>query len=178
VNKSVGKNKKYRNLEQKERIEKLIGNILNNDADEEGYSKLKQKVKENVKAVLAENKQVISVSFAALIQTLKADPEMVKLIYNIPRVNDSEQPAENNNNIPQYLESNKDNISDLAEKHYENLVEVLTNDVMDTAVNSSHNRALPLPQSSSTFSNIVNQSDTYRIEEPEIYDGSKGDIAD
>jgi hypothetical protein len=114
---------------QKDRLEKWIANVSNND-------ELKQIVKENVKAALSENKQVISIAFIALIQTLKADPEMVKLIYNIPRVNDGEQPEENNNNITKYLESNKDNILDLTEKHYENLVEVLTNNVIDSAVAS------------------------------------------
>jgi chromosome segregation ATPase len=43
-------------IKQKERLEKLIANILNNDDNEEGYSKLKQNVRENVKAVLSENK--------------------------------------------------------------------------------------------------------------------------
>jgi hypothetical protein len=54
----------------------LIANILNG----EGYSKLKQIAKENVKAVLSDNKIVISTAFAALIQTIKADPQMVNLI--------------------------------------------------------------------------------------------------
>jgi predicted nucleic acid-binding Zn-ribbon protein len=70
--------------DQKDRLEKLIVNILNG----EGYSKLKQIVKENGKAVLSEKRELISVSFAALIQTLKNDPEMVKLIQNIPGEND------------------------------------------------------------------------------------------
>jgi septal ring factor EnvC (AmiA/AmiB activator) len=53
--------------DKKERLEKLIVNILNG----EGYSKLKQIVKENGKAVLSEKRVLISVSFAALIQTEK-----------------------------------------------------------------------------------------------------------
>jgi hypothetical protein len=45
------------------RIKKLIVNILNNDdnVDEDDYSKLNHIIKENVKAVLAKNKQMISV---------------------------------------------------------------------------------------------------------------------
>ena len=35
---------------------------------------IKQIVKENIKVVLSDKKILISVSFAALIQTLKADP--------------------------------------------------------------------------------------------------------
>jgi hypothetical protein len=54
----------------------LIANILNG----EDYSKLKEIVKENVKAVLSENKKLISIAFVALIQTLKAHPQMVQLI--------------------------------------------------------------------------------------------------
>ena len=47
-------------IDKKDRIEKLIANMLNND-------ELKKIVKENVKAVLSENKQVILLSFTALI---------------------------------------------------------------------------------------------------------------
>jgi hypothetical protein len=39
-----------KNIDKKDRLEKLIANILNNDDNEEGYSKLKQNVRENVKA--------------------------------------------------------------------------------------------------------------------------------
>ena len=94
-----------RAYDQKNRIEKLIANILNR----EGYSKLTQIVRENVKAILANNKQLISISFVALTQTIKADPQMAKLIQNIPTANDSEQ-YKDNNNIAKYLESNKDSI--------------------------------------------------------------------
>jgi hypothetical protein len=58
---------------EKDRIEKLIANTSNG----EGYLKLRQIVKENVKAVLTDNKKLISVSLVALIQMLKADPEML-----------------------------------------------------------------------------------------------------
>jgi len=67
----------------------------------------------------------------------------------------------------------------LAEKHYENLVGVLTNNAVDTVANSSYNLTLSLPQSSSTSSNLFNQSAAYRIEEPETFHhNSIGDIAD
>ncbi len=102
---------------------------------------------------------------------------MTKLIQNMPGVIDDEQHKDNDNNITQYFECNKDNILDLAEKHYENLVEELTNNAIDTAANSS-NSALPLSQSSPAFPNLPNQTHTYRIEESEIYHNSKGDIAD
>jgi hypothetical protein len=157
---------------QKNRLEKWITNILNG----EGYSKLKAVIKENVKVVLSENKKLISISFVALIQTIKADPEMVKLIHNIPSANDGEQHKDDNNNITKYLEFNKDSILYLTEKNYKNLVEALTNNAINTAAPS--NPTLSLPQSSSTFANLSNQSDAYRIEESEIYDDSKGDIAD
>jgi hypothetical protein len=60
-------------------------------------------IRENVKAVLSENKEQISISFAAVIQTLKADPQMVKLIQNTPHANDGEQYNDNDNNIPNTL---------------------------------------------------------------------------
>ena len=102
---------------------------------------------------------------------------MVKLIQNIPCANDGEQ-YKDNDNITKYLEANKDSLLDLSEKNYENLVEAFTKDAIDTA-SSPPNSASSLPQSSlSTFSSPLNQSGTYRIEEPEIYDDSKGDIAD
>jgi hypothetical protein len=125
-------------IAQKDRIERLIANILNG----EGYSNLKQVVKENVKAILSDNKKLISVSFVALIQTLKADPQMVNLIINIPNANDGEQYKDNDNNITKYLEANKDKIMDLAEKHYENLVEAYKNNVTHTAVASSSDPTL------------------------------------
>jgi septal ring factor EnvC (AmiA/AmiB activator) len=67
---------------KKDRIEKLIVDILNGN----GYSKLKQVAKENVKAVLPENKVLISAALAVLIQTLKTDSEMVNLIYKTSRL--------------------------------------------------------------------------------------------
>jgi F0F1-type ATP synthase gamma subunit len=131
-----------------DRIEKFIANILN---DNEGYSNLKQVAKENVKVVLSDNKMLISTAFAAMIQTLKADPQMVKLIQNIPHANDGEQHKDNDINITNYLESNKDMILALTEKNYENLVEALTNDSISSAAVYSSNSMLSLPQSSSTF---------------------------
>jgi hypothetical protein len=56
--------------------------------------------------VLSENKKLISIAFVALIQTIKADPQMVKLIHNMPGANDGEQ-HKDNNNITKYLEHNK-----------------------------------------------------------------------
>jgi hypothetical protein len=61
---------------QKDRPERLIANILNG----EGYSKLNQIDKENIEDILSDNKKLISISFVALIQTIKADPQMIKLI--------------------------------------------------------------------------------------------------
>jgi DNA repair ATPase RecN len=65
---------------QKDRLEKWIANISNND-------ELKQIVKESVKAALSENKKLISVAFTALLQTLTSDPQMVKLIYSMSTAN-------------------------------------------------------------------------------------------
>ena len=56
---------------------------------------------------------------------------MVNLIHNISTVNDGER--DKDNNITKYLEFNKDSLIDLAEKHYENLVEVLTNNAINNA---------------------------------------------
>ncbi len=162
---------------RKDRIEKLIATMLS-DANEY-YTKLNQIVKESVKVVLSENnKKLISISFVALIQTLKDDPEMIKLSYNIPRANDGEQHKDNDINITQYFESNKDRILDLAEKNYQNLVKVLTGSNIDNAMHASSNPTLLLPQSSSTFPGPSNKIATYGIEESENVHNSKGDIAD
>jgi hypothetical protein len=165
-------------FDKKNRIEKLITDILNG----KGYSKIKQFVKENVKAVLSENKQVISLALIALLQTLKSDPQMINIIYKILTANNGEQQKDDNNdNVTRYFESYKDNILDLAEKNYENLVEVLTSNAISTAavVSSSSNPTLPMPHSSSTFSSLSNQSDTCGIEESEInHNSGKGDIAE
>jgi hypothetical protein len=137
-------------IDQKNRIEKLIANILNGEC----HWKLKAIVKENIKEVLYENKKLISISFVALIQTIKADPQMVKLIQNIPRANDGEQYKDNYNIITNYLELNKDRILNLGEKNYENLVEVLTDNAIAT---TSSNPTLLLPQSSSMFPGYRNK---------------------
>ncbi len=157
-------------VEKKNRLEKWIANISNND-------ELKKIVKENVKAALSENKQVILLSFTALIQTLKYDPEIIKLIYNILLTANTGY-KDNSNNITKYLEANKDALLDLIEKQYEKLAEALTKNVMNTNTNSSYNPALSLPQSPSRFLNLSNENNIYRTEESEIYDNSKGDIAD
>jgi hypothetical protein len=151
----------------------LIANILSDD--NEGYSKLKQILKENVKAALSEKRTLISVSFAAIIQTLKSDPQMANLIYSIPinANNGKQQHKDNNNNSIECIEANKDNILDLAEKHFGNLVEVLTINAID---NTSPNPTLS--SSSSTFPNSFDQINTYKIEESESFHDSKGDIAD
>src|SRR5215208_71944 len=73
-------------IAKKERLEKLIANVLN--SDNEGYSKIKQLVKENVKVVLSKNKQVISLAFTALLQTLTSDPKMINIIYKIQATSD------------------------------------------------------------------------------------------
>ena len=71
---------------------------------------------------------------------MKHDSEMANLNYNIPTTNDGEQHKDdNNNNALKYLEVNKNSLSDLAEKHYENLVEALTNNAV---ANTSPNPTL------------------------------------
>jgi phosphoribosylaminoimidazole (AIR) synthetase len=81
----------------------IAKNILNGEGD----SMIKQIVKENVKAVISEKKEIISASFAAVIQTLKVDPQMINLIYNTGTANNGEQFKGDNNNAIKYLESNK-----------------------------------------------------------------------
>jgi hypothetical protein len=60
---------------------------------------------------------------------------MVNIIYKIQTANDGEQhkDSNNNDNAIKYFESNKDKILGLAEKNYENLIEVLTNNAIATA---------------------------------------------
>src|SRR5215208_3720384 len=82
--------------DKKDRLEKWIANISNND-------ELKQMVKENVKAILSENKQVVSIAFTAILQTLKSDSQMINVIYKVLTANDREQYKDNNNdNVIKY----------------------------------------------------------------------------
>jgi hypothetical protein len=130
--------------------------------------------------VLSENKKLISISFVALIQTSKADPQMVNLILNIPSANDGEQykDDDNNNNITKYLKLNKDRILNLGEKYYENLVEASTNNAINAGVSSSSPNPTSLLSLSSTSIGPYNRPDTYRIEDSNNYHNSKGDIAE
>jgi hypothetical protein len=66
---------------------------------------------------------------------------------------------------------------DLVDKKCENLVEALMNNTISGAVDSLSWPNNILPSSSPAFPSTYNQSDTYRIEDQEIYDNSKGDIA-
>ena len=123
---------------------------------------------------MAENKQLISISFAALVQTLQNDPEMIKAIYNISIANNDKD--NKNNNIANYFKANKDRILNLGETNYEDLVKALANNAIATVISSSSDPKLSLP---SSVLGSYNQSDTYRIEEPESYHhNSKHDIAD
>jgi hypothetical protein len=159
--------------DKKDRLEKLIANVSNND-------ELKQLVKENVKAALSENRQIISVAFTALLQTLKSDPQMINIIYKILTENDREQDKDNSNdNVIKYLEFNKDNLLDLAEKNYNSLVEVLTNIAISGAEDSlSSLPTITLSSSLLAFPSLSNQSNTYKIDNPESFPNSEGDIAD
>ena len=98
---------------------------------------------------------------------------------NTPAANNGEQHKNDNNNIKKYLEFNRDRILDFAQKNYENLVEVFTNNAINSAVTSSSNPTISLPSpSSSTFSAPPDQSDIYGIEKSESFHNNKGDIAD
>ena len=68
----------------------------------------------------------------------------------------------------------------MTEKHYENLVEALTNNAIDNAASASSSSSSSDPKLSLPSSTLgsYNQSDIYRIEEPEPYHNSKGDIVD
>jgi hypothetical protein len=68
---------------------------------------------------------------------------------NTPAANNGEQHKNDNNNIKKYLEFNRDRILDFAQKNYENLVEVFTNNAINSAVTSSSNPTSSVPQSSS-----------------------------
>jgi hypothetical protein len=133
--------------DKKDRLEKLIAHILKG----EDCSKLKQIVRENVKAVLSDNKILISISFTALLQTLKSQPQLANLVYNIPSANDGAQDKDNNNKIAKDLELNKVRILTLGEKNYKNLVQALAKNAIDIAASatasSSLNPTLSLPRS-------------------------------
>ena len=94
----------------------------------------------------------------------------------MPTDNDGKQHEDNNNNITQYIESNKDSLLYLTEKNYQSLVEALTNDsISSVASSSSSNPTLSLPSSSSIFDlDTHNQSDAYKSEEPESFHNNKG----
>jgi hypothetical protein len=66
----------------------------------------------------------------------------------------------------------------LGEKNYQNIVEGLTNNAMEATTYASPNPTLSLPQSSSTFPNLSNKNNIYRIEEAETYHNSEDDISD
>jgi hypothetical protein len=130
------------------------------------YNKVYSKLKQFVTAVLSDNKILLSTPFVALPHTLKADPQLVRLIQNMTTANDGEHNKDNNNNIIKYFEFNMDSLLDLAKKNYENLVEVLTN----SNITMLH-MLLLIPVFAAEvviyIPNLSNQNDTYRLEESE-----------
>jgi hypothetical protein len=78
---------------------------------------------------------------------------MINIIYKILTTNDREQYKDNNNNdnAIKYLQPNNDNILDLAEKHYENLVEAFTNNAINASF-SSNPIPVELPVTTATSS--------------------------
>ena len=89
---------------QKDRLEKFVANILKK------YNEVYSKLKQFVRAVLSDNKILLSTPIVALLQTLKADPQLARLIQNITTANDGEHNKDNNNNITKYFEFNKDSL--------------------------------------------------------------------
>jgi dihydroorotase len=86
-------------------------------------------------------KQVMSVAFSALHQTLKSDPKMINIIYKILTTNDRKQYKIIITTITLSNIFNPIMITYyLAEKHYENLVEALTNN----AINASSSNPIPV----------------------------------
>jgi hypothetical protein len=67
---------------------------------------------------------------------------------------------------------------DLAEKNYNNIVEALTKDAIDTALSPPNSASSSLLQSSSTFPNLSNQRDMDRMDNSESFLQNKSDIAD
>src|SRR5918994_1890925 len=105
------------------------------------------------------SEKLISLSFTAVIQTLRTNPQMASLIYSIPTANNSQQDKDNSNNITKCLEFNKDSIGGLVEKNYQNLIEALTNNSIDTAANAyscSFNFTLQLPSAYCHLLNLTN----------------------
>ena len=96
----------------------------------------------------------MSVAYLALHQTLKSDPKMNNIIYQILTTNDREQYKDNNNNDSaiKYLQPNYHNLLDLAKKHYENLVETSTNNAINDSSFSSNTIPVELPVTTATSS--------------------------
>ncbi|HZC48792.1 MAG TPA: hypothetical protein VE244_07025 [Nitrososphaeraceae archaeon] len=69
---------------QKDRLEKFVANILKK------YNEVYSKLKQFVRAVLSDNKILLSTPVVALLQTLKADPQLARVIQNITTANDDD----------------------------------------------------------------------------------------
>ena len=70
--------------DKKDRLEKFVANILKK------YNEVYSKLKQFVRAVLSDNKILLSTPVVALLQTLKADPQLARVIQNITTANDDD----------------------------------------------------------------------------------------
>jgi hypothetical protein len=145
------------------RSQVLVARFKSNN---EEYLKIEKTVEEKVKSVLTDNKQILQFALASIIESIGRNPDKYNDLL-VGNASLSSTPAQYS--LLSHIEGCKDAILEAADKLYDILLKHFTNSIMENAVGSSpSNSKLSLP-SSSSFPNLSDQSDTYRIEDLEIY---------
>jgi hypothetical protein len=152
------------------RSQALIARFKSNN---EGYLKIQQTVEEEVRSVLTDGKVLLQFSLAALIESIRRNPDK----YNDLLVgNASLSSTPTQYSLLSHIEGCKDAILEAADKLYDILLKHFTNSIMDNAVGSSSSSD---PKLSSMFPRPSNLGNTYRrIEEQGSFHDSEDDIAD
>ncbi len=142
-------------------------------SNNEEYRKIKQRVQEGVRSVPKDGKVLLQFALASIIEAIRRNPDKCNNILVCNMSSSTSIPAQQSPSW--HNEGYGDMILDEANRVYDSLLHHFTNSIMDNAAGASCSSNSSL---SSTFPRPSNQSNTYRIEEPEIYDNSKGDIVD
>jgi hypothetical protein len=149
------------------RLEALVSRFKTNN---EEYLKIEQTVEEKVSSVLTDGKVLLQFALAVIIEALRRNPDK----YNDLLIDNTSTTMPTQQSSSSHVENYRDMILDEASRLYDRLLKYFTDSIMNNAAF----KIMLLRPSPAKLPSQHNDSDSYRLEEPESFHDSKGDIAD
>jgi chromosome segregation ATPase len=150
------------------RLEAIISRFKNN---KEKYLKIQQTVENKVRSVLTDGKVLLQFALASVIEAIRINPDKYNNLLFSDTSSSTAMPAQQSSllHVKDYMEK----VLEKANRLYDTVQNHLTNSIMDNAAGVS--------SSDSKLSSIFNlgpynRNDICRIEDPEIFHNSNGDI--